>query len=37
MDHKCEMNASVLWNMSSVTRVLFNVGIFACMSKIVIH
>ena len=31
----CEMIASVLWNISFVRRVLFYVGIIACICKIV--
>ena len=35
VDDKCEMNASVSWNISFVRGVLFYVGIFACICKIV--
>ena len=35
MDGKCEMNVSVLWNVSFVRGVLFYDGIFACICKIV--
>ena len=35
VDDKCEMNALVLWNISFVRKVLFYVGIIACICKIV--
>ena len=35
VDDKCEMNASVLCNISFVRGVLFYVGIIACICKIV--
>ena len=35
VDDKCEMNASVLWNISSVRGVLFYAGILACICEIV--
>ena len=35
VDDKFEMNTSVFWNISSVRRELFYVGIFACICKLV--